>query len=27
VCKQFDVEYQNTFTMLKELKVKYDWKE
>ncbi len=27
VSKQFDVEYQNTFTMLKELDVKYDWKE
>ena len=27
VCKQFNVECQNTFTMLKELKVRYDWKE
>jgi hypothetical protein len=27
VCRQFDIEYQNTFTMLRELKVKYDWKE
>lgn len=27
VCKQFHVEYQNTFAMLKELKVKYHWKE
>jgi len=27
VCKQFKVECQGTFTMLKELKVRYEWKE
>jgi len=26
VCTQFNVEYYNTFTMLKELKVRFDWK-
>lgn len=27
VCAQFKVDYHNTFTMLKELKVQFDWKE
>lgn len=27
VCNQFKVDYHNTFTMLKELKVRFDWKE
>lgn len=27
VCTQFKVDYHNTFTMLKELKVQFDWKE
>jgi len=27
VCGQFQVEYHNTFSMLKELKVRFDWKE
>jgi hypothetical protein len=27
VCHQFNVVYHNTFTMLKELKVQFDWKE
>ena len=27
VCAKFDVENYNTFTMLKELKVRFDWKE
>lgn len=27
VCKQFNVEYHNTFTLLKELRIRFDWKE